>query len=206
MGKLPASVASFILAAAAAPALVGATSQTEEVVQAVQAPQTAKRATAPTRAKSSSRLLAPNSKFLIRRIARHRRATWHWQSVMGKARTPSSTNVRSSRVKGYRKWVLRLWKRRHMRARRQAFTPPHEGAWLCIQRHEGSWRDAGAPYYGGLQMDYGFMRAYGARLLRRKGPANNWTPLEQMWVAERALRFGRGFYPWPNAARTCGLI
>jgi hypothetical protein len=27
-----------------------------------------------------------------------------------------------------------------------------------------------------------------------------------MWVAERALRAGRGFYPWPNTARMCGLI
>jgi hypothetical protein len=27
-----------------------------------------------------------------------------------------------------------------------------------------------------------------------------------MWVAERAHRSGRGFYPWPNTARHCGLI
>jgi hypothetical protein len=27
-----------------------------------------------------------------------------------------------------------------------------------------------------------------------------------MWIAERALRAGRGFYPWPLAARRCGLI
>jgi hypothetical protein len=25
-------------------------------------------------------------------------------------------------------------------------------------------------------------------------------------VAERAYRSGRGFYPWPNTARACGLI
>jgi hypothetical protein len=25
-------------------------------------------------------------------------------------------------------------------------------------------------------------------------------------VAERAYRSGRGFYPWPNSARACGLI
>src|SRR5205085_646291 len=63
-----------------------------------------------------------------------------------------------------------------------------------------------APYYGGLQMDLGFQRTYGRYLLARKGTANHWTPLEQMWVAERALRAGRGFYPWPNTARYCGLI
>jgi hypothetical protein len=27
-----------------------------------------------------------------------------------------------------------------------------------------------------------------------------------MWAAERAHRSGRGFYPWPNTARYCGLI
>ena len=55
-------------------------------------------------------------------------------------------------------------------------------------------------------MDYGFMSAYGRELLLRKGTADHWTPLEQMWVAERAYRSGRGFYPWPNTARYCGLI
>jgi len=83
--------------------------------------------------------------------------------------------------------------------------PPHYSAWLCIHSHEGSWTDSGAPYWGGLQMDWGFMRAYGGRLLRLKGTADHWTPLEQMWVAERAWRT-RGFYPWPNTARMCGLI
>jgi hypothetical protein len=55
-------------------------------------------------------------------------------------------------------------------------------------------------------MDLAFQRLYGAELLRRKGTANRWTRLEQMWVAERALRAGRGFHPWPNTARACGLI
>ena len=73
-------------------------------------------------------------------------------------------------------------------------------------RHEGAWNDPNAPYYGGLQMDLSFQRTYGPRLLRRKGTADHWTPVEQMWVAERAHRSGRGYYPWPNTARYCGLI
>ena len=64
----------------------------------------------------------------------------------------------------------------------------------------------GNGFYGGLQMSWRFMETYGGRLLRRKGPAHRWTALEQMWVGERALRAGRGFYPWPNSARNCGLI
>ena len=66
--------------------------------------------------------------------------------------------------------------------------------------------DTGNGYYGGLQMDLTFQRSYGSFLLRSKGTANRWTPYEQMWVAERAYESGRGFYPWPNTARSCGLI
>ena len=84
--------------------------------------------------------------------------------------------------------------------------PPHLRAWLCIHHYEGSWTDSGAPYYGGLQMDLGFQRRYGGRLLRTKGTADHWLPLEQIWVAERAHGSGRGFHPWPNTARSCGLI
>ena len=72
--------------------------------------------------------------------------------------------------------------------------------------YEGAWSDSGSPYYGGLQMDISFQASYGGPLLATKGTAENWTPLEQMWVAERAYRSGRGFYPWPNTARACGLI
>ena len=84
--------------------------------------------------------------------------------------------------------------------------PPHLSAWTCIHRYEGAWTDTGAPYYGGLQMDLGFQRTYGAALLARKGTADHWTPLEQMWTAEKAFRSGRGFWPWPNTARYCGLL
>lgn len=83
--------------------------------------------------------------------------------------------------------------------------PPHYNQWLCIHHYEGSWTDPGAPYWGGLQFDYDFMRTYGPHLLATKGTADNWTPLEQMWVAERAWRT-RGFQPWPQTARLCGLL
>ncbi len=78
-------------------------------------------------------------------------------------------------------------------------------AWMCIHRHEGPWNDPNGPYYGGLQMDLQFQRAYGAYLLRTKGTADNWTPVEQVAVAERAYK-ERGFSPWPSTARACGLL
>jgi hypothetical protein len=76
--------------------------------------------------------------------------------------------------------------------------------WLCIHRYEGSWADSGSPYWGGLQMDLSFQQTYGGWLLRHQGTADHWSPLEQIWVAERASR-SRGFSPWPNTARDCGL-
>ena len=82
---------------------------------------------------------------------------------------------------------------------------PHYDAWICIHRHEGAWDDPGEPYWGGLQMDLGFQRVHGKDLYARKGTADHWTPREQMIVAERAFKT-RGFTPWPNTARRCGLL
>jgi hypothetical protein len=90
--------------------------------------------------------------------------------------------------------------------------PPHESAWLCIHRYEGSWKDSGDPYWGGLQMDRGFMATYAPYYyykfhvnLLAKGYADRWTPMEQMWVAELALMHGKTFHGgWPNTSRMCG--
>jgi hypothetical protein len=137
--------------------------------------------------------------------------TWRWQSLMRKPRTPTFFTERRTRDQAYLRWVRNLWQTRAARAERQAMNPPHRAAWLCIHRYERNpaqgWRThTGNGYYGGLQMDIHFQRAYGPELLRRKGTANRWSAAEQMWVAERAYRSGRGFYPWPNTARYCGLI
>lgn len=88
---------------------------------------------------------------------------------------------------------------------------PRRDAWLCIHAHEGPWNDTGDPYWGGLQMDRGFMRAYGPDFLARLGPASYWKPWMQMKAADRAYEgyngYGpRGFGPWPNTARACGLL
>jgi hypothetical protein len=80
-------------------------------------------------------------------------------------------------------------------------------ALLCIHRYEGAWTsNTGNGYYGGLQMDYGFMRNYGPEFVRRWGTADNWPVWAQLEAAARAHQSGRGFSPWPNTARACGLI
>jgi hypothetical protein len=140
------------------------------------------------------------------RIGDYQRTTWRWQRLMGRPRTRTAGRELTAMSVPDVLRAVRLWHGRARAAERAAHHPPHLRAWLCIHRYEGNWRDAGAPYYGGLQMDRGFMRRYGAHLLRKKGPANRWSPLEQIWVAERAHRSGLGFYPWPHTARSCGLI
>jgi Transglycosylase-like domain len=144
-------------------------------------------------------------------IETHRKATWRWQRLMGRRLTPSSFSERKATGVRYLNWLEELWARRARAARRKALRPPHANAWRCIHRyerhpHQGWATRTGNGYFGGLQMDLGFQRTYGARLLRAKGTADRWTVLEQMWVAERAYRSGRGFHAWPHSARACGLI
>lgn len=80
-------------------------------------------------------------------------------------------------------------------------------AFTCIHRYEGAWNsNTGNGYYGGLQMDRLFQSLYGPEFVNRWGTADNWPVWAQMQAAVRAYRSGRGFYPWPNTARACGLI
>ena len=143
---------------------------------------------------------------LVRQIEHLRKTTWRWQRVMSHPLTAGSTSYRRDPSLHYRRWVRNLWRVRALRARRQALNPPYKSMWLCIHRYEASWRDGGAPYYGGLQMDVSFQLHYGRRLYRLKGTADHWTPLEQIWVAEKARRSGLGFSPWPSTARLCGAL
>ena len=142
---------------------------------------------------------------VVQLVDKYRQATWRWQRLMRVPLTPA--RQRSSSRETFRRATVRVWRQRAKRAYRRAHNPPREAAWLCIHRHEAAWTaNTGNGYYGGLQMDMSFQRAYGRRLLVRKGLAHRWLPIEQIWVAVRAYRSGRGFYPWPNTARRCGLI
>ena len=143
---------------------------------------------------------------LVREIDQHRAQLWHRQRVMGVRPTKTEFVERRAGSLEMLRQLRDTWRSRAIRARTRLIRPPHRAAWLCIHRYEGSWKDPNAPYYGGLQMDITFQRTYGRYLLRRKGTANRWTPAEQMWTAEKALRAGRGFHPWPNTARRCGLL
>jgi hypothetical protein len=149
----------------------------------------------------------PRTRYLRERAVWYRLVARKLSKLTRHARpTVSRTKAGFDGLLGYRLWLRDAWRTKAKRARHRAHHPPHLAGWRCIHRWEGSWTDPNSPYYGGLQMDLSFQRTYGPGLLRRKGTADHWAPYEQMWVAERAVKAGRGFYPWPLTARRCGLI
>lgn len=79
---------------------------------------------------------------------------------------------------------------------------------MCIHSHEGYWNDpnsSGYGYYGGFQMNYDFMKAYGGAFLRRWGTADHWPIWAQIQAAMNGYQ-ARGWWPWPVSARLCGLL
>jgi hypothetical protein len=149
--------------------------------------------------------------YLLAEIAKVRRETWRWERLMRVRLTSARRVAERSNDREHRLLILKGWKQLAAKRRRQAQHPPFRSAWLCIYRHERhprmGWRSqTGNGFYGGLQMDMAFQRKYGADLVRRKGTANRWTALEQIWVAVCAPRSDRGFSPLPNTTRSCGLI
>ncbi len=168
-------------------------------------------------------------KQLRRLIDLRRQTTWQWQDTALASRTPSHFNERRTIGVQYLRWLHNLWERRSARARETTLNPPHLSLWLCIQSGvlggkwdglvhlrggtkvsygEASWFDNGSPYWGGLQMGQWFHSNYGGPLYRRYGTANNWRPIQQIWVAERA--YAREGYSkrwlsrqWPNTAPPC---
>lgn len=66
--------------------------------------------------------------------------------------------------------------------------PPHAAGWLCVHSREGAWNDEGAPYYGGLQMSYGWEGVV--------TDAAQLTPAQQMWAAEKVAAQHGFSYSW----------
>jgi hypothetical protein len=178
--------AGMTAAAAASPVAIGSTDTTT------------------TQTTTGARQGAKATAYWSRHLLHSRAATRRWQTVIrgrplgNVSRSLSSYSVLRLRL------LARRWHRREHRAWWRANHPPDLSGWLCIHHHEGSWSDAGGPYWGGLQMDLSFQQRYGGWLLRHKGTADHWSPLEQIWVAVRAWRV-RGFSPWPNTAAYCGM-
>lgn len=144
-------------------------------------------------------------RYLEGELERWEQKTWYWQRLTGAPRTDTAGRTLAVMAVPDLQKTVRVWQRRALKAHRVAQHPPHMNDWMCIHHYEAAWNDTGSPYWGGLQMSLTFQEHYGGWIYRMKGTADHWTPLEQIWTAEKALR-SRGFWPWPNTARYCGLI
>jgi hypothetical protein len=158
---------------------------------------------ASTQSDTARRAEARAAGYWSRHIRDYRAGTRRWLAVVHGGPVSSRRSPAAHSVTGLR-LLARTWRHREHAAWWRATHPPHLQAWMCIHHYEGSWTDSGGPYWGGLQMDLGFQSTYGGWLLRHKGTADHWSPLEQIWAAVRAAH-SRGFSPWPNTARSCGV-
>ncbi len=98
------------------------------------------------------------------------------------------------------KWIDNLWKHRLQVARKLTPRAALVALWLCIHSREGAWNDEGAPYYGGLQMSYGW---YGLVT-----DAASLSPAAQMQAAETGYRqsgYSQAWLlgQWPHTAPPC---
>jgi Transglycosylase-like domain len=131
--------------------------------------------------------------------------------VRASAETPREQRLRLEnrrlryRLSDYGRWVRAL----QAVIRRPSIERSHwlERAFTCIYRYErgrGGWStQTGNGYYGGLQMDLSFQRAYGREYLRL-GTADRWPASVQIAVGIAGW-LERGFQPWPQTRRACGL-
>ncbi|MBV8065235.1 MAG: hypothetical protein JOY73_06910 [Actinobacteria bacterium] len=157
------------------------------------------------RAKAAVARRAAALRYLDRQLQAAERQTWYWERLTGTPRTQTAGRTLASIAVRDLSRTVKRWKRRELAAHEKAQHPPHMADWMCIHHWEGAWNDRGGLYWGGLQMSISFQERYGGWIYKRRGTADHWTPLEQIWTAENALKT-RGFWPWPNTARMCGLI
>lgn len=125
---------------------------------------------------------------------------WRWQKVLEhRARKAAERRVNALRA-------------HNRRLQRELAASGPSWGWLaaadCIYREErgaDGWEtNTGNGYYGGLQADRSFQRTYGGTYYSRWGTANNWP-----WWAQLHMGFNgwaaRGWQPWPNTSKECGL-
>jgi hypothetical protein len=148
------------------------------------------------------------------RVAYSRRLTLRLRKIYPGHVTRAFASARSSSGRA----TLRLWQRRSaaatiavsLHAGVKPVVPAQlKAAFMCIHRHEGAWNaisNTSPRYYGGLQMDADFQRAYGQAYVNRWGTADRWPVWAQIDAAVKAHDSGRGFHPWPYTAHQCGVL
>ena len=137
-------------------------------------------------------------------ISRFRKETWHWQRLMGVPLTPPGGRQRMGAPVGRPTGSPARGGNARRRRTRGAAPRPHLRGSLhppLRGRLDGHRRAVLRRPPDGPRLPAELRRL----ALRPKGTADHWSPLEQIWTAEKALK-SRGFWPWPNTARYCGLL
>jgi len=144
----------------------------------------------------------------VRGLSFYRARAAHWKARAGAPFPRRFPAANPQRVCAHTRRAAEVWRTRSRRARREAeqLFDVLYSRFRCVHEHEGSWiANTGNGYQGGLQMDASFQAAYGSEYVDRWGGAHRWPVWAQLIAAERARRV-RGWTPWPNTARTCGLL
>lgn len=136
-----------------------------------------------------------------------KRQKWHDNSIIRFWQNHGDlANMKAAHDVQWAKRSLRIVQRnlRKLTVRTVSASSGVISALLCIHKYEGAWNDPNSPYWGGLQMDMNFQQAYGSEFLSRWGTADHWPVWAQLQAGARAVKV-RGYSPWPNTARLCGL-
>lgn len=163
-----------------------------------------------------ARVSAPESCSARKGVRFYAERVAYWESKLGAPKRAAALMRTRGKCPRYLAHVLQrkayaLSKAyaRYLERRRAYFHRLYE-KWRCIHEHEGAWNsNTGNGYWGGLQMDWGFMHTYGPEFIRRYGLAHRWPVWAQLVAAERAYHGfagfkGRGYSPW-GTAPMCGL-
>ena len=192
-------IASLIVVAALVPAVATAEPGKPYKTYAIQKDQKAQKQT-----------VAQKCPGITKGVKHYRTVTWNYQLRLNYTPTKVEHKLWEIPSCRYAKWTAELWRDRSAWwAKRWENRPQikYLQQWICIHNHEGAWNaNTGNGYYGGLQMDITFQNAYGSDMISKYGGyAHTWSPRDQIIVAERAHDSGRGFGPWPNTRRMCGI-
>lgn len=146
---------------------------------------------------------------MLHRIHHQVRTLHRYQAALGTCCRRYHWRAERTRSRAFRRWILSSWRDHVRHAEHSWQASPVRANLLCIHGGEGAWNAIShsvPTYYGGLQMDRTFQAAYGAEFyLGGRVTADHWTPLEQLTAGARAVRV-RGYTPWPNTGRACGLL
>lgn len=166
---------------------------------------------------SASQARAQGQGSDLRAIHHARDMTWHYQRLLGHPLRPYGATAEKSPSHAYRMWVLHLWHRHWMLAKRRynhvrqswyGVPPDHVRIFLCIHPRESvDWyADTGNGFYGGLQFSaQTWTSVVDSAPVPLPAMANEATPQQQVYAANYLIYAMGAIYStqWPNTSPGC---